>query len=344
MAAPSSAWRGWRWPGATWPTARAGLERVLALEPRNASAHAALGDLCWKADDLEAAEKSFATAAQLAPKNALTQIRLGAVKLLRGDVAGANDALALGTGLDPRLAEGQHWLGRALLARGENPTGLARLRRAVELDPKNAVYQLHVGIGLERTNAPGEAVEAYLAAAAIDPKFTDPLERLGLLYAGNGNCQSAIPYFEKALTISPRATRFKLELADCRLALRKGAEAVRLYREVLKADPAGVAVLYKLARAIHETQGVAQALPWYEKAAAQDKTNAMPHYYLGYAHKEKGARARAISEFKAYLALKPDADDKDDIRREIRGLGRDALRPLAGGGVAAPRPGRPGLT
>jgi tetratricopeptide (TPR) repeat protein len=301
--------------------ARAGLERLLVLEPRNAAGHSALGMLRWKGGDLEGAEKSFATAVQLAPKSAPGLVRLGAVKLLRKDVDGANEALTTGTGIDPNLAEGQHWFGRALLAKGETPAALARLRKAVELEPGSAPYQLHLGIALERTNAPGEAVELYTAAAAADPKYTEPLERLGLLYASLGDCQTASPYFEKALAIEPRVSRFKVELADCRLKDRKGAAAIKLYREVLKADPAEVSVPYKLARALHETQGAAAAQPWYEKAAAVEKDNAMPHYYLGYAYKEKGARARAVAEFKAYLALKPDADDKDDIRREIEDLG-----------------------
>ncbi len=301
--------------------ARTGLEKVLTLEPRNAAAHAALGLLRWKGGDLEGAEKSYAAAIQAAPKNALAQIRLGAVKLLRSDVAGALEALTTGTVLDSSLAEGQHWLGRALLAKGENPGALARLRNAVELEPKNAVYRLHLGIALEKTNSSAEAVDVYKEAAAADPKFVDPLERLGLLYASAGNCPEAVPFFEKALAIAPRTSRLKLEVADCRLKERKGAEALRLYREVLKADPAEVSVLYKLARALHETQGAAAALPWYEKAAAGDKQNAMPHYYLGYLSKEKGARARAVTEFKAYLALRPDADDKEDIRREIEDLG-----------------------
>jgi predicted Zn-dependent protease len=301
--------------------ARIGLEKVLALEPRNAGAHAALGSLRWKAGDLEGAEKSFATAVQLAPKNAQAQIRLGAVKLLRNDLTGAIDALTVGTGLDPNLPEGQHWLGRALLAKGEGPTALARLRRAVEQDPKNALFQLHLGIALERTNAPVEAVEIYGLAAAADPKFTEPVERLGLLYAGNGNCVTAMPFFEKAMVIDPRTSRFKVELADCRLRERRGADAIKLYREVLKSDPAEVTVPYKLARALHETKGAAAAQPWYEKAAAAEKANPMPHYYLGYAYKEKGLRARAVTEFKAYLSLKPDADDRDDIRREIEDMG-----------------------
>jgi tetratricopeptide (TPR) repeat protein len=191
----------------------------------------------------------------------------------------------------------------------------------VDLEPGSAVYQLHLGIALERTNSPGEAVDLYTSAARADPKFTEPLERLGLLYAGLGDCQTASPYFEKALAIEPRVSRFKVELADCRLKERRGAEAIKLYREVLKSDPAEVTVPYKLARALHETQGAAAAQPWYEKAATAEKRNPMPRYYLGYLYKEKGAKARAVAEFKAYLALKPDADDTDDIRREIEDLG-----------------------
>jgi tetratricopeptide (TPR) repeat protein len=235
--------------------ARSGLEKVLALEPRNAAAHAALGRLRWKENDLEGAEKSYATAVQLAPKNALAQIRLGAVKLLRDDATGALEALTIGTGLDPTLAEGQHWLGRALLAKGENPGALARLRRAVEQEPANAVYRLHLGIALERTNAAGEAVEVYKESAAADPKFTEPLERLGLLYTAAGNCPEAVPWFEKALAIAPKVSRFKLSLADCRLKERKGAEALRLYREVLKADPAEVDDKEDIRREIEDLGG-----------------------------------------------------------------------------------------
>ena len=47
----------------------------------------------------------------------------------------------------------------------------------------------------------------------------------------------------------------------------------------------------------------------------------MPHYYLGFAYKERGQRARAIGAFRAYLEAKPDAEDRKDIEREIEDLG-----------------------
>jgi cytochrome c-type biogenesis protein CcmH/NrfG len=47
----------------------------------------------------------------------------------------------------------------------------------------------------------------------------------------------------------------------------------------------------------------------------------MPHYYLGYAFKERGQKARAIQEFRAYLKARPDAEDRKDIEQEIEDLG-----------------------
>ena len=47
----------------------------------------------------------------------------------------------------------------------------------------------------------------------------------------------------------------------------------------------------------------------------------MPHYYLGFAYKERGQRAKAVDSFRSYLRAKPDADDRKDIEREIEDLG-----------------------
>ena len=78
---------------------------------------------------------------------------------------------------------------------------------------------------------------------------------------------------------------------------------------------------YKIARAVHESQGLRAAVPWYERAAAEDRDNGMPWLYLGYAYKERGQKARAVQEFKAYLSKRPDADDRRDVEREIEDLG-----------------------
>jgi tetratricopeptide (TPR) repeat protein len=301
--------------------ARAGLERALAEEPRSVDGRLAYGLLLWRSKDLPAAEKAFQAAVDLAPRHPLALSRLGAVKLERGDAAGAARLLTNATNEDPRLAEARLWLGRALLANRETPSAIAQLKKAVELDRASPENQLALGEALERSGALQEALDAYRAAAAADPRSPDGHERIGNLYAANQRCDLAAPAYEKALALAPRASRLRIALGDCRAKLGKNEEAARIYREVLKADPAAVQVLYRIGRAVHESESAKAALPWYERAAREDPKNAMPHYYLGYLYKEKNQKAKAVQEFRKYLALRPDAEEKKDIEAEIEDLG-----------------------
>ena len=195
------------------------------------------------------------------------------------------------------------------------------LRRHVELEPAAAEHHLALGEALERSGALPEAIDSYRAASAADPRSPDGHERIANLYAANNRCDGAVPEYEKALALAPRVSRLKIALGDCKAKLGKHDDAAKLYREVLKADPAAVQVLYRLARAVHETDSAKAALPWYERAAREDPKNAMPHYYLGYLYKERNQKTKAVQEFRKYLALKPDSDEKKDIEAEIDDLG-----------------------
>ncbi|WP_408628793.1 tetratricopeptide repeat protein [Anaeromyxobacter soli] len=152
---------------------------------------------------------------------------------------------------------------------------------------------------------------------------------MALLFAANGRCDAAIGAYEKAIAAAPRLSRLRIALGDCQLRLGKAEEAAKVFREVLRVEPKAVPVIYRLGRALHEAEGERAALPWYERAAREEKDNPMPHYYLGYLYKERGERRRAIEEFKAFLALRPDAEERKDIEGEIEDLGGTPERPVA---------------
>jgi tetratricopeptide (TPR) repeat protein len=76
-----------------------------------------------------------------------------------------------------------------------------------------------------------------------------------------------------------------------------------------------------MARALHESAGAKAAVPWYERAVREEPDNPMPYYYLGFAYKDRGQRAKAVQLFKKYLVKRPDAEDKKDIEQEIEDLG-----------------------
>jgi tetratricopeptide (TPR) repeat protein len=301
--------------------ARASIQRAVTLDPRLAEAQLALGDILATEKELPKAHQAYQAAVSGDPRSALAHARLGQIELQEGQTEAALAQLQQSANLDLSLAEAHHWLGRALIAKGDRSAGLEQLVRAVELAPTNATFHLQLGIAREAANALTDAIDAYQRAVEKDPKLIEGWERLGMLHAAQERCQEALPFFQKAIGLAPDQQRLRVELGDCRAKLGQYAEALKLYRQALKADPALAGVDYRMARALHESAGLAQALSLYEKAARDEKQNPMPHYYLGYAYKERGQRARAVHEFKAYLAARPDAEDRKDIEQEIEDLG-----------------------
>ncbi len=297
------------------------LGQALALDPRLAPAAVALATIQWKRGDLAGARKRLEGAVALDPRSALARARLGAVELQSGQADAALAHLEAAVNLDGSLGEARGWLGRALIAKSENVRAVEELRRAVRLEPGSADHHLWLGTALERTNAPGEAEEEYRAGLARDPRRIDGYERLAALRAAQGRCQDGIPELVKALTVAPRQERLRMAIGDCLEKRGRYAEAIRVYRQALKADRSLTALYYKTARAIHESGAARDALAWYERAAREEPRNAMAHYYLGYLYKDRGQKARAVQAFQAYLKLKPDAEDRKDVQAEIEDLG-----------------------
>ncbi len=300
--------------------ARPIAERAVAADPGSAEAQLVLGWVLWRSGEPEPARKALEAALALDPRGALARVRLGALLLEQKRTDEAMKHLDQATSLDARLAEAQFWLGKALLVRGETASALERLRQATRLAPGEAAYQVQLGEVLERSGQVPEAVGAYRAAISAAPRSPDGLLHLGRLFASQGDCRQAMPWFQKAIEVAPDPELARIELAGCQLRSGRAAEAVATYQKVLRGDPKRVEVYYLLARAVHEAQGLRQAVPWYEKAAVAEPGNPMPHLYLGYWHKERGQRAQAVQEFRKYLAERPDADDRKDVERELEDL------------------------
>jgi cellulose synthase operon protein C len=300
--------------------ARAAITSALSHEPRNPDILVEHATLLWRAGELAPAEAEFTAALDVAPRHALALARLGAVLLSKGDTDAAVRRLTAASNEAPDLAEARLWLGRALLARSETPGAVTQLRRAVELSPSEEDW-LALGSAYEKGSSLPEALDAYRSASAVAPQSAGPQERIGLLLSQNGRCDQAVPAFQKAIALAPGLSRLRVAQAECTARLGKHEEAVKLFEALLKADPKAVPAYYLLARSLHESKGLGAALPWYERAAREEPANAMPHYYLGYAYKERGQKAKAVAEFKKFLEIRPDAPEKKDIEAEIEDLG-----------------------
>jgi tetratricopeptide (TPR) repeat protein len=82
---------------------------------------------------------------------------------------------------------------------------VASARRAQTLDPMSRVVLTNVGWTLASAGKQREAIDAYLAALALDPTYVQARWRLATAYASLSRFDEAIPQIERAVALTGRS-------------------------------------------------------------------------------------------------------------------------------------------
>lgn len=136
----------------TWAEGREAAHRALALDPRSAEAHAALGNIAQYYDQLPTAERELREALRL----------------------------------NPNYATGDQWLAEALLLQGRLPDALASIDRALALDPLAPVMlDVRLLIRQDLGDVDG-ALSDFQRAIALDPHFPFAADDIALLALATG--------------------------------------------------------------------------------------------------------------------------------------------------------------
>jgi TolB-like protein/Tfp pilus assembly protein PilF len=202
---------------------KAAAERALQLDPDNAEAHAALGQI---AEELES------------------------------DWTAAEQHLDQAIALDPANATAHQWRAEVHIIKGEHADALKETERAVALDPLNNIVQLVRALALNEAGRSDEAIEIGRAIMARDSQFAlirgnllDQLLTAGrydeaIALASNENTRSIIRAIPDARR-RPAALRL-LASPDVRVKMTQGLRA-RYYLRLGQPDSA-LAILNRAAR------------------------------------------------------------------------------------------------
>ncbi len=200
--------------------------RALRLQPTNAGALVALGDMQSDAGNLEEAlayyeraseaapalpagyRKAAGAAVQLAfhgdairhlhgyvglrPTDVVAMTQLGVEQYLDGDIDGAVATLERVLELDPDLGQAHFGLGMALADLPEkHERAIRHLERAVKADPDNAMALYLIGRVHGTLGNLDAALEALDRSLALDPGQADAHYRLALVHARLGDRETA---------------------------------------------------------------------------------------------------------------------------------------------------------
>lgn len=254
-----------------WPAAYQLLLKVVELQPDHADALVKLGKLQLAAGQVDKAAESARAAQAVRAGNADVLALRAAVALKRNDAPGAVALAKEALAASPRHIDALVVLAAERLQAGDGDGAVAFLdkgleadernvslqmlkvqalekfartdkaeqvlRRLVELFPKNADYRYLLASFYVAHKDPAKAEREYRGLVTATPDDAAPKLQLVRFLEGTRGIDSAAGELEKFSQAQPAAHDLKLALATLRLAQKKDAEAIALWKQVM--DKAG---------------------------------------------------------------------------------------------------------
>ena len=164
------------------------------------------------------------------------------------------------------------------------PEALEQLRTALRLKPRFFQAKIAEGDVYCKSGQPEQAIQVYLAAAALDPSRPMPYLCIGDLERGRGHLHRAVNYYKKARELDPRHLPTLLNEAgtyrllyiqaakdqDQNAASVYGETAFRIYVRILQIDPKHTRALASLGQLAEERGDRIGAAQCYYQALSAD--------------------------------------------------------------------------
>ena len=246
-------------------------------------------------------------------------------------------------GLDPNRSESYLLLALLELRDNQADQAEANFRKAVEVDPKSMNAQLALGGFYQARNRLPEAEQQFRHAIDVDRKNpaprsalvrllmaegktaeteallqqtkkeisdnSDGYRMLGDFYFHNGELDKAVEEYTSLYKEHPKDILVKRNYIQLLILKNRLDDAARLDDEVLKANSRDVdALVYRGQIMLRRNQNSA-AVEALQSALHDDPDNAVGHFQLGVAYDQQHDDARAQSEWREAVRIRPDLTD-----------------------------------
>jgi tetratricopeptide (TPR) repeat protein len=178
--------------------------------------------------------------------------------------------------------------------------------------PGSALIANSVGLAQLALGRTADAIEAFTAAAKLDPNFADPRVNLARCQLKSGDPAQARSWLEQALKIRPEAlealamlTEAELQEGDVDAALASARELFRRGLNVAEYRSVYAAALFRAGNLAAERGEHDQAEQWYRDGIAVNDRDGRFHGALGMLYGKLHRYTEARGEFETFLRLDP---------------------------------------
>jgi tetratricopeptide (TPR) repeat protein len=221
--------------------------RIALRAGEDAQALAGLGSLLLERDDLEAALRHLGRAADLAPNDPTIQLALGRAFARRGTETFAEKAFENALRVKPDLVAARQALASLTLKVKRFREAEAHYRALV--DAPGFEIAGHVGLGdvARAEERHDDAVKAYEAALALDPKQSAPARARAWSLSRLGRNDEAIAAYDAYLALAPEDYEVRTARADLLMFIGRLADSASDWRALAEKNPADMLALSRLA-------------------------------------------------------------------------------------------------
>ena len=300
--------------------ARADFARVVRLAPQLPEGHMALGAVLVQLGHADQAIPELKQALALKPDD--PGIRSNMAKAYASLAGTASNSAAAEAQLrnavtaDPADPTLDDQLGSLLAQQKQWPQAEAAFRKALSIlgnapadSATAALVHMHLGVALEQEQQPTDAEQELRTAVQIAPENAEIQYQLGLLLAGEERDEEALVPLTAAVAPESRTppsaapAGADLALAMSLQRLGRQTEAIPYFERAVAEDAKDASALNNLGLALTETGKAKEAMPYFERALSIQADNPVFHEDAGVADLQMSDFNAAIREFQAAAKL-----------------------------------------
>jgi len=227
---------------ADFASARAHLERSVALKPDYFQSHWELGNTLAKLGDLPGARQQFEQAIALGDNDPEVEYDLAMVLKRLGDTAQAQEKLRIYQQLKEARsnriqAAGKAEEGDQAMAAGDSVQAASLYRQALEDDPDEPILSYKLSRALDKLNDISGETQLLQRAIQLNPNLAEAQNQLGYLRVRDGDPEQAEGFFRAAVRASPSYVAAWINLAATLASESKWQDAKEAVKQALAVDP-----------------------------------------------------------------------------------------------------------
>jgi tetratricopeptide (TPR) repeat protein len=157
---------------------------------------------------------------------------------------------------------------------------IQKLREAIRRQPDRADLRETLGLALENSGQPEEAIAEFRTALRLQPEV-EKFIQLGSRLEQAGKLDEAVALYREGLKIFPQEDRLYFRLALGLADTNRRDEAIAAYRDAIRLNPMDDGYHLNLAHLLAESGKLDETLPEYTEAVRLAPDNIVNHVSLG---------------------------------------------------------------